>query len=245
MDMVIDSLTGAPKSLVDNAKVDLLTGSSTLTPTEPTKILEVTGKGIVSVPTNTAQIQVGIEVEGDNASQVQQEIAQLSSAVVEQLNQLAVDELQTVSISLRPNTQFIDGQNTVVGFIGTNILQFEVPTEQAGVTIDAATEAGANIIQNISFIAPDEELIQARMQAIELAIQDAQDQADSVFNTLDLQLVEIVDIAVLGVSNPPSSEPFVDFDALAFSVSTPIIGGDQEVVANVALDINYTPLPIV
>ncbi len=247
MDEVVDTLTGASdlESLADNASLDLLTGSSTLATTDLSRILEVTGQGIVSVPTNTAQIQIGIEVEGDTASEVQQEIAQLSSAVVEQLNQLEVEELQTISISLRPNIQFTNGQSTVVGFIGTNILQFEVPTEEAGSTIDATISAGANIIQNISFIAPDEALNQARMQAIELAIQDAQNQADSVFNTLDLQRIEIIDIDVLGVSNPASNEPFVSFDTVAFSATTPIIGGDQDVVANVALDINYAPLEVV
>ncbi|MEM9272678.1 MAG: SIMPL domain-containing protein [Cyanobacteria bacterium P01_F01_bin.143] len=235
-----DPLTGAcPLQSLNDTPGDLLTGSLTLVPTDPPNILEVTGQGIISVPTTTAQIQLGIEVEGDTASQVQQEIAQLSSAVVEQLNTLGVDDLQTISISLRPNLQFNQGQSTVVGFTGTNVLQFEVPTEQAGATIDAAIQAGANLIQNISFIAPDEAINQARIDAIALAIQDAQDQANSVFDTLDLQALEITDIDILGVSNPPSSSPFVDFEAVAFSVSTPILGGDQDVIASVALDINY------
>ena len=234
-----DSLTGASSQefLVDTPS-DLLTGS--LVPNNPPNVLEVRGQGIISVPTNTAQIQLGIEVEGDTASQVQQEIAQLSSAVVEQLNTLGVDDLQTISISLRPNLQFNQGQSTVVGFTGTNVLQFEIPTDQAGATIDAAIQAGANLIQNISFIAPDEALNQARIDAITLAIQDAQAQANSVFDTLDLQALEITDIDILGVSNPPSSLPFADFSTVAFSESTPIFGGDQNVIANVALDINYT-----
>ena len=74
----IDSLTGAGalESSVDTGSLDFLTGSLTLNPTEPTRILEVTGRGSISVPTNTAQIQIGIEIEGDTASEVQQEIAQ-------------------------------------------------------------------------------------------------------------------------------------------------------------------------
>ena len=229
-----DSLTGASTQKFSfDTPSDILTGS--LVPAYPSNILEVTGQGIISVPTNTAQIQLGIEVEGDTASQVQQEIARLSSAVVEELNALGVDDLQTISISLRPNLQFNQGQSTVVGFIGTNVLQFEVPNEQAGATIDAAIQAGANIIRNISFIAPDEALNQARIDAIALAIQDAQNQANSVFDTLDLQDLEITDIDILGVSNPPSNLPFADFDAVAFSESTPIFGGDQDVIANVAL----------
>ncbi|MEO1006752.1 MAG: SIMPL domain-containing protein [Cyanobacteria bacterium J06638_38] len=242
MDEVIDnldSLTGATtQDFPLDEPGDLLTGG----PTDASGTLEVTGQGIISVPTNTAVIQVGIEVEGDTASEVQQEVAQLSSAVVEQLTQLGVNDLQTIRISLSPNLQFDQGQSTVVGFTGTNILQFEVPTEQAGGTIDAAIQAGANLIQNISFTAPEADINQARIDALELAIQDAQAQAGSVFDTLGFQAVEIVDIDILGVSNPPSNAPFLEFDALTFAASTPIIGGDQEVIANVALDIDYAPL---
>lgn len=240
---ISDALTGANSvdSLATTNSHDPLTGALTVELTDSSNILEVTGQGIVSVPTNTAQIQLGIEVEGATASQVQQEIAQLSSAVVEQLNQLEVEELQTLSISLRPNLDFSQGQSTVVGFVGTNILQFEVPTEQAGETIDLAIQAGANIIQNISFTAPEAEVEQARREAIELAIQDAQDQANTVFNTIGLQPLEIVDIDILDVNNPVPVSPLA-LNVAAFDASTPIIGGDQDVVASIALDINYSSL---
>ena len=240
----LDPLTGASSidPLVGASKSDLLIGTVTLAQTDTPRILEVTGQGVVSVPTNTAQIQVGIEVEGATATEVQQEIAQITSRVVEQLNQLGVNELQTISISLRPNLKFDQGQSTVVGFIGSNTLQFEVPTEQAGETIDAAIQAGANLIQNISFMAPETELNQARLDALELAVQDAQNQAGSVLGNLDLQPLEIIDIDIIGVSSPLPTLPRVEFSSAAFDVSTPIIGGPQEVVANVALDINYAPL---
>ena len=146
----LDPLTGASSidPLVGASKSDLLIESVTQAQTDTPKILEVTGQGAVSVPTNTAQIQVGVEIEKATATEVQQEIAQITSAVVEQLNQIGVNELQTISISLRPNIEFDQGQSTVVGFIGSNVLQFEITTEQAGETIDAAIQAGANSIQN-------------------------------------------------------------------------------------------------
>ncbi len=240
----LDPLTGASSidPLVGASKSDLLIESVTQAQTDTPKILEVTGQGAVSVPTNTAQIQVGVEIEKATATEVQQEIAQITSAVVEQLNQIGVNELQTISISLRPNIEFDQGQSTVVGFIGSNVLQFEIPTEQAGETIDAAIQAGANSIQNISFIAPDTELNQARLDALELAVQDAQNQAISVLDPLDLQPIEIIDIDIIEVSSPLPALPLSEFSRAAFDVSTPIIGGPQEVVANVALDINYAPL---
>ncbi len=252
------------KTATDNANLDLLTGANstdslfskinsdlslkdvTFTKKDNLKILEVTGKGVISVNTDTAQIQLGIEAEGATATKVQQKVAQNTAAVVKQLNQLKVEELQTISISLEPKLKFDNqGNSKVVGFTGRNILQFEIPIEQAGKTIDAALKAGANVIENIDFIAPESEFNQARLDAIELAVRDAQNQAVSVFNTLDLKPLEIVDIDIMGVSSPSATSLLeVGFlkNAAAFDVSTPIIGGSQEVVAEVALDINYAAL---
>ena len=240
----LDPLTGESSTefLVGNFSDDSLIG---VTPTQAntSNILEVTGTGVVSVDTDTAQIQLGIEVEGATATEVQQEVAQSSSAVVEQLNQLQVEELQTVSINLQPIREFDDlGNSTIVGFTGRNLLQFEVSTEQAGETIDAAIQAGANVIENINFTASESELNQARLDAIKLAAQDAQNLAIPLFDTLDLTPLEIVDIDLIGLSSP-SPRPFApQLEAAAFDASTPIIGGSQEVIADVALDISYAAL---
>ncbi len=245
-DNVIDELTGLNliNSPVGASDYDPLIGSLNHAQTDTSRTLEVTGQGVISIPTNTAQIQVGIEIEGTTATEVQQAIAQRSSEVVEQLNQLGVIDLQTISISLFPEIDYEQDDSPVVGFIGRNELQFEIATEQAGETIDAAIQAGANIIQDVSFIAPETELNQARLDALELAVQDAQVKATSVLNNLGLQPLEIVDIDIIEVSSPRSNLPFLEFEAadLAFDRSTPIIGGDQDVIASVALDINYAPL---
>lgn len=240
-----DPLTGVSftEPLVDNFNSDLTTENVTPTQTDTSRILEVTGQGIVSVDTDIAQIQIGVEIEGDTASEVQQEVAQSLSTVVEQLNQLEVDELETISISLQPRREFDNqGNSTVVGFTGRNVLQFEVGTDIAGETIDAAIDAGANTIQNINFVATEEELSQARLDAIKLAAQDAQSQADPLFELLNLTPLEIVDIDVIGVNSPSPRSFSPALEVAAFDASTPIIGGTQDVIAEVALDISYTDL---
>lgn len=239
-DPSLDPLTGDSTRLLDNSSDPLIGVTSTQTDT--LNILEVTGRGVVSVDTDTAQIQLGIEAEGATATEVQQEIAQNSSAVVEQLNQLEVEELETISISLRPRLEFDNlGNSTVVGFTGRNLLQFEVPTEQAGETIDAAIQAGANLVENINFTASDSELEQARLDAIALAARSAQNQAIPLLDTLDLTPLEIVDIDILGLSSS-SPRPFASEFGVAGDASIPIIGGSQEVIAEVALDISYAAL---
>ena len=238
----LDPLTGesSTEPLVGNSSGDFLIGNVTPAQTDTSNILEVTGTGIVSIDTDIAQIQLGIEVEGATATEVQQEVAQNSSAVVEQLNQLEVEELQTVSINLQPRREFDDlGNGMVVGFTGRNVVQFEVSTEEAGETIDAAIQAGANLIENISFVASDSELNQARLDAIQLAAQDAQNQANPLLDTLNLTPLEIVDIDIVRVSSPSPRSFAPGFDVARFDAATPIIGGSQEVVAEVALDISY------
>ena len=90
-----DPLTGESsiEPLVGSFSGDFSVGNVT-TPAQidTPNILEVTGTGIISLDAEIAQIQLGIEVQGDTANEVQQEIAQSSSAVVEQLNILEVDE---------------------------------------------------------------------------------------------------------------------------------------------------------
>ncbi|MBD0304125.1 MAG: SIMPL domain-containing protein, partial [Tolypothrix sp. T3-bin4] len=127
-----------------------------------------------------------------------------------------------------------------------NTLQFELPTDQAGAAIDTAIQAGANLIQNISFTASDEALQQARLQVLSEAVKDAQAQAGAVFNTLQLTPGEIIDIDINSATNPGPSPLVFNVAAdrgFATGITTPIIGGTQTIEASVSLDIAYSPTP--
>ena len=238
-----DNLTGAIKQAL--AIIDPLTGS---TNPNTAPILEVTGQGKVSVPTTLTEVQLGIQVEGKTATEVQEEVAQRSTAVVDVLQKLGAQELQTTSIQLNPVYKDEDGNQTLTGFKGLNTLQFELPTDKAGAAIDTAIQAGANLIQNISFTASDEALEQARLQVLSEAAKDALVQAQTVFNTLQLTPGKIIDIDINSAGNPSPSP--LEFNlaadkAFATSTTTPIIGGTQTIEASVSLDIAYSPNPAV
>ncbi|MCC5649446.1 SIMPL domain-containing protein [Nostoc sp. XA013] len=211
------------------------------------QVLEVTGRGEVTVPTTLTEVQLGIEVQGETATEVQEQVAQRSTAVVDVLQNLGAQELQTTSIQLNPVFSFENGTQTLTGFRGINTLQFELPTERAGAAIDTAIQAGANVIQNISFTASDEALQQARLQVLSEAVKDAQAQAGAVFNTLQLTPGEIIDIDINSANNPSPSPLLFNLAAdraLAIGATTPIIGGSQTIEASVSLDISYFPAPI-
>ena len=242
-----DPVTGSSGQapLTVNFNNDILTGATSPADTETTRILEVTGQGEVTVPTTLTQVQLGVQVQGETAAEVQEEAAQRSTAVVDVLENLGVQELQTTSIQLNPVYSYEDGTQTLTGYEARNTLQFELATEEAGAAIDTAIEAGANVVQNISFTASDEALEQARLQVLSEAIEDAQAQAEAVFSALQLNPGEIVDIDINSASNPSPSPLLFDVDARSlaasgFDATTPIIGAPQTIEASVSLDILYS-----
>jgi uncharacterized protein YggE len=198
--------------------------------------------GKVTVPTNLTQVELGIEVEKETAAEVQEEVARLSATVVEELKELGVQELQTTEIRLEPVFRFTDNTRERIGFEGRNTLQFQIPTDRAGAAIDRAVQAGANLIENISFIASDPELEEARLQAIRQAVQDARIQANEIFKELQLIPGEIIDIDI--DAEIPRPIPLLERAGVeAFAATTPILGGPQTVDATVNLDILYFPDP--
>ncbi|MEH1860136.1 MAG: SIMPL domain-containing protein [Nostoc sp.] len=234
-----DNLTGVRN--LGLAIVDPLIGS---TAPKTTQILEVTGQGEVSVATTLTEVELGIKVEGKTATEVQQAAAQRSTAVVDVLRNLGAQELQTTSIQLNPVYSYENSTQTLTGFEGLNTLQFELPTNQAGAAIDKAIQAGANLIENISFTASDEALQQARLQVLSEAVKDAQAQAQAVFSTLKLTPGEIISIDINSDDNPRPSPLLSNLTAdraFATAATTPIIGGPQTIKASVSLDIGYSP----
>jgi len=209
--------------------------------TAPTRVLTVTGQGSESVPTSKTQVTLGVEVQDRTAEAVQQAVAQRSSAVVTLLRDRQVDQLQTTGIRLNPQYNYENGQARLVGYIGSNTVSFELPTEAVGTLLDDAVSAGATEIQGIRFIATDEAIATAREAALRAATVNARTQADVVLSQLDLGAEEIIGIQIDGASGTipvpvPQQARLAEASA---DVSTPVVGGEQTVQATVTLQIRY------
>ncbi|NJR65073.1 MAG: SIMPL domain-containing protein [Leptolyngbyaceae cyanobacterium CRU_2_3] len=205
------------------------------------RTLTVTGMGTESIPTTLSQVQLGVEVQGRTAEEVQQEAAQRSSAVVALLRSRNVSKLQTTGIYLSPTYDYTDGKQRLIGYTATNSVSFRIPTEQAGTLVDDAVRAGATRIDGISFVADDVAIATAQKQAIREATEDAQAQAEAALSALGLQRKEIVSVQVNGATPPvplfrEAAMARLSADAAA---PTPVVGGEQEVQASVTLQISY------
>ncbi|HBL60759.1 MAG TPA: hypothetical protein DDZ80_20655 [Cyanobacteria bacterium UBA8803] len=203
------------------------------------RTLTVTGQGMERIPTTMTQVQLGVEVQGKTAQEVQQEVARRSAAVVELLRSRNVEQLQTTNIQLNPVYSYENNVQRLTGYSATNTVKFRVSTDQAGTLLDDTVQAGATRIDYVSFTASESAIAQAQKQALREATQDAQQQGDAVLSALNLTRKDIVNIQINGATPPPPM-PLLERAAFAEQkVSTPIVGGEQEVQASVTLQISY------
>lgn len=206
------------------------------------RTITVSGKGEVNIPTTLTQVRLGVEVQGKTAQEVQQQVAQRSQAVVELLKSRQVEKLETTGISLNPNYSYKDGRQSIVGYIGTNTVSFQIDTEKSGTLLDDAIKAGATRIDGVSFVASDEAIAQARQQAIQKASTDAKKQADAALSALNLSQREIVSIQINGASPPQPvnyGTPAKLAQEAADSANTPVVAAEQKVQQTVSLQIRY------
>ena len=206
------------------------------------RTITVTGQGQEAIATSLSQVRLGVEVQGKNAEEVQQQMASRTAQVVEFLKGQNVDKLTTTGIYLQPNYDYSGSTRRVTGYSATNTVSFEVPTESAGKIMDEAVNSGASRIDGISFRATDEAIAAAEEVALSEASQDAKTQAEVVLDSLGLKSQSIVQIQVNG-SQPAA--PVLLQRAESFAVTsaasavTPVEGGEQTVNASVTLTISY------
>lgn len=204
------------------------------------RTLTVTGEGKEIIPTTLTQISLGVEIQSQTASQVQQEVAQKSSSVVDFLRSRNVQQLQTTGVSLQPNYNYSNDDRKLTGYTGVNTVSFNLETVKLGDLLDRVINAGATRIDRLNFIATDRAIATARTQALQAAVENGQSQAEAVLNTLNFSTQDIIKIQVNG-TNVPQPRPQLSTAALAreASADTPVIGSEQTVTAFVTLEVSY------
>jgi uncharacterized protein len=205
------------------------------------RVITVTGQGSESIPTTLTQVELGVEIQGSNAEEVQRQVAERTARVMEVLRSQNVQKLQTTGVRLNPQYSYDNNRQELIGYIGANTVSFRVPTNNAGTLIDDAIAAGANQVYGLSFVAEDSALNTARQTALREATADAQQQANTVLQALNLTAQEVVTIQINGASAPPVylGEQRFSMTAADAPASTPVVGGEQTVDATVTLQIRY------
>ncbi len=208
-----------------------------------TRTITASGKGLVTIPTTLSQIRLAIEVAGKTPASAQQAAAKRSTQVINYLKTQQVDKLQTTGINLNPTYIYPNGRNPeITGYTATNSISFRVTNDRAGAILDAAVNNGATRIDGVNFIASEQAISTAQLQALKQATQDAERQADAVLVTLSLKRKEVINIQINSASTPtpiPLAQDMLRQSVAKATATTPVVGGEQQVEAAVTLDIGY------
>ena len=201
----------------------------------PAPTLTVTGEGIEAIPATLIQANLGVEIQGEKATAVQEKVAKRTTAVVNFLKERRVEKLQTTGFRLQPQYRYQNNQRVFRDYIGVNTVSFQLQVEKIGNLLDEVVKIGATRIDSINFTATAEAIATAEKEALRLATQDARQQAEAVLRALNLTAKEIIKI---DINRPPSPQPRLVQVAEAAN-GIPLIGGEQNVKASVTLQISY------
>ena len=158
---------------------------------------DVTGEGIAAAVPDTAQINLGIEVESPTVTQAQQEANTIINSVSEKLQSLGIkkENIKTTRYNVFPKREYTDGKSKINGYQVNVNLSVEIDDlEKINQVIDSTASLGANQIGQLNLTISDVEKEKLLQQAREEAVKDAKQQATDLTNAAGVKLGKIVNI---------------------------------------------------
>ena len=172
--------------------------------------LSVRGTALLSRPADELQISVGVVTEAADAADSLHQNSRRMQEVITALEAAGVaeDEYQTSQFQIRPvyeprpRTAEADWSPRIKGYEVTNSVEIKTRRlDDAGRIIDAATGAGANTINSISFGLADHR--KYRSEAIATATTNAIGDARVLAGAASLRLVRILSVQLDGAEPRP------------------------------------------
>ena len=192
------------------------------------RTMTLTGHSEMEIAPDIVIIRLGVQTTGEDLSQIQADNARISQSIIQTLQRMGITDIKTSQYSIDRVYDFEDGRQIDRGFSVRNILQIRTANlEAAGSIIDAAVNAGANVVDLITFDISNREYYY--QQVLNMAILNAIQKANSITRNL-------------GYSTPALVVNIVENAAIPFLpvqrefAATPIIPGTIRIEANVTVD---------
>jgi len=170
-----------------------------------TRTLSVSGSGKTYLTPDIAYVNIGVHIEGKNASEAVSTNNSQSQKVIDALKSQGIDEkdIQTTNFSIYPQQQY-DSQGKPTGEIIYQVDNSVVVTvrdiDKVGKVLDAAVKAGANSINSVEFEVADK--TKALSEARKAAVKDARTKAEELANAAGIDLGEVQTINEYTAGSP-------------------------------------------
>lgn len=161
-------------------------------------ILAVSGQGEVRVTPDVAVVRLGVEARAARAADAIQDANTRMGQVIRAIRALDIPERDIQTVTYNVSQQYEprpadDRRPPTLVYVVTNIVSVRVAdVTRAGAVIDAATGAGANVVQGISFVTDKE--TEARLEALRQAVRDARTKAEAIAAALGVQILAVENV---------------------------------------------------
>jgi uncharacterized protein YggE len=163
-------------------------------PNTPQRTVNVTGNGKVYVAPDVAYVFTGVHSQSENVGDALSQNNAKAQTIANTLKEMGIEDkdIQTSSFNIYPQQQYSpEGQLTGTIYMVDNTVNVTVrDLTKLGQILDAVVRAGANNINGINFDVLDKTA--AISQARELAVQDAQRQAEELAAAAGVSLGELI-----------------------------------------------------
>ncbi len=219
--------------------------------------LLVTGESDSKVPPDTAVVILSVVTQSRTALDAQQQNARKSEAVINAVKAAAGanPEVQTSDYSLAPQRDYRGQMPRIVGYEARNSVSVTTQAlDNVGAVIDAATAAGANGVEGVSFILRESN--QARGRTLGEASRQAMSKAEAMAQAMNGRIVRVVEQREGGFPERPTgvtdgdmsqwSAGLSDLRASAsanMSARTPVAAGQLNVRSQVFLIVEVEAQP--
>jgi uncharacterized protein YggE len=198
---------------------------------------------VVTSQPDQAQMDVGVVTRAPTAQAAAEENARKLEAVLAALRK-ALDpaaEIKTVSYTLSPNYVYPreGGEPKVTGYVASNTVRVRTTDlKRVGAVIDAATQAGANDVQNLQFSLKNDSSVQA--EALRQAAAEARAQAEAMAAALNVKVLRVLFVDEVGATVRPFLPQAMEA-RVASDAQTPVEPGTVEVRATVSVTVEIGP----
>ena len=190
-----------------------------------TRTITVTGTGTATATPTRASVSFGVQTQAASAKGALMQNAAEMRKVIAALRGAGADDIQTETVSLSPT---LDESQQLQGYSAANTVSATVTFAEAGATIDAAVEAGANQVFGPSPLADDADALYE--QALSRAVQNAHTHAGVLARAAGATVGDVTAISEGGTAPLP-----IAYGKTAAADSTPVVAGPQDTTATVTV----------
>ena len=213
-------------------------GTSTGEATEPEKpTIRVSAEGRIEAAPDVVTLSVQVVTEDRRSEIAAKENAETTQTVIAALRRAMGPEakIQTTGYALTPQYEYMQPSSTrrLTGYQARNSILLQT-RDLAGIgrAIDAASDAGANEIDSLTFGLHDD--FERRLEALAEATRHARSKADAIAAALGTTVARVVSVDESGGFAPPAARMQAQF---ASKAATPIETGSLELVAQVSMQV--------